>query len=218
MKSSKIVPLQQPESAVVYMARVLSVSDKHCVIDLSGTHYSAQIVFSCLVRPIVNDMVMCVLSSDAEYYVTAVVEREASQSMTISFPEDVTIQSVSGSMNFLSSDSITMAASNNFNCLSNVALHKSKRAVINYDQLTATGSDLQSSFTSIRIFSDFITTLSKQVLQKFKSYIRHTEQSDQIKAGNMTRQVKGLYSMDSEYTILVSKKETKIDGEHIHMG
>lgn len=218
MKSSTLIKLKQPETAVVYTARVLSVSDKYCQIDLSGTQYSAQIVFSCLVKPIKDDMVLCVLSADGDYYVTAVVEREASQAMTVSFPEDVTMQSASGSMKFMSSDSITMAASKNFNCLSDEALHKSNTAVVNYDRLTASGSDLQSSYSSMRIFSNFIHTMSRQMLQKFKNYIRHTEESDQTKAGNMTRQVKGLYSMDSEHTILVSKKDTKIDGERIHMG
>ncbi|MCK5003396.1 MAG: DUF3540 domain-containing protein [Gammaproteobacteria bacterium] len=218
MKSTKIVPLQQPESAVVYTATVISVSNKHCVIELSGTHYTAQIIFSCLVQPIKNDVVMCVLSATGDYYITGVVEREASQSMTVSFPEDVTMQSLTGSMSFLSSDSVTVAASKNINCISDQALHKSNRAVVNYDQLTASGTDLQSSFSSVRLISDFINTMSKQVLQKFKNYVRHTEESDQTKAGNMTRQVKGLYSMDSQHTILISKKDTKIDGERIHMG
>jgi hypothetical protein len=218
MKSSKIVPIQQPETAVVYTARILSVSDQDCVIDLSGARYPARIVFSCLVRPIANDLVLCALSSSGDYYVTAVAERGASQSMTVSFPDDVTVQSPSGSMQFLSSESVTIAASENFNCVSDQALHKSNAAVVNYDRLTASGTDLQSSFASIRIFSEFINTMSKQMLQKFKSYIRHSEQGDQVKAGNMTRQVKGLYSMDSEHTILVSKKDTKIDGERIHMG
>ena len=218
MKSSKIVPLQQPDSAVVYTATVLSVSNNHCVIELSGAHYSARVIYSCLVQPITNDIVMCVQSVTGDYFITGIVEREASQSMTVSFPENVTMQSLAGSMSFLSSDSLTMAASKNFNCISDQALHKSNTAVINYDQLTASGTDLQSSFSSVRLFSEFINTVSKQALQKFKNYIRHTEESDQTKAGNMTRQVKGLYSMDSQYTILISKKDTKIDGEHIHMG
>jgi len=218
MKSSKIVQLQQAESAVVYMATVLSVSSKNCVVDLSGVHYSARIAFSCLVRPAKDDIVLCVLSATGDYFITAIAEREATQSMTISFPEDVALQSLSGSMNFLSADSVNMTASKNINCISEQALHKSNTAVINYDQITASGTNLQSSYSSIRVFSDLITTISKQVLQKFKNYIRHTEQSDQTKAGNMTRQVKGLYSMDSQHTILVSKKDTKIDGEHIHMG
>lgn len=218
MKSSTSIRLQLPETAVVYTARVLSVSEKYCEIDLSGTRYSARVVFSCLVRPIKNDIVLCVLSAEGDYFITAVMEREASQSMTVAFPQDVTVQAPSGSMKFMSSDSITMAAAKSFNCVSDEALHKSNAAVVNYDRLTASGSDLQSSFSSMHIFSNFITTLSKQVLQKFKNYIRHTEQNDHTKAGNMTRQVKGLYTMDSENTILVSRKETKIDGEHIHMG
>ena len=218
MKTSTIFSLQQPESAVVYTARVLSVSGNECRIDLSGTQCGARIVFSCMVRPIENDIVLCVLSSDGQYYVTAVAEREGDQSMTVSFPQDVTMQTPSGSMKFLSSDSVTIAASENLNCVSDQVTHKSHAAFVKYDQLTASGSEVKASFKSIQVFSDLITTLSKQMLQKFKTYIRQSEQNDQVKAANMTRQVKGLYTMDSEHTVMVSKKDTKIDGERIHLG
>jgi len=60
--------------------------------------------------------------------------------------------------------------------------------------------------------------MAKQVIDRFKSYIRHSEESDMVKAAQMTREVSGLYSMDSKYTIMLSKKDTKIDGERIHMG
>ncbi len=217
-KPSKIIPLQEPETAVSYTARVISVSDRDCVVDLSGTPCPARIAFSCLVRPLENDLVLCTLASSGDYYVTAVAEREGAQSAIVSFPGDVSVQSPAGSMNFLSAESVTVSARQSFNCVSDEALHKSNSAVVNYDRLTASGSELQSSFATIRSFSEMIHTMSKQVLQKFKNYIRHSEANDQVRAGNMSRQVKGLYSMDSEHTILVSKKDTKIDGERIHMG
>ncbi len=218
MKTSTIVSLQQPESAVVYTATVLSVSGNECQIDLSGTEYTARIVFSCLVSPIKDDTVLCVLSSDGQYYVTAVAEREGSQSITVSFPQDVTMQTPSGSMKFLSSESVTIAASESLNCLSDQVTHHSNTAFVNYDQATASGSELKASFSAIQVFSDLISTFSKQMLQKFKTYIRQSEQNDQVKAGNMTRQIKGLYTMDSELTVMISKKDTKIDAERIHLG
>ena len=204
MKTSPVFSLKQPQDAVVYTARVLSVSANDCQIDLAGTEYRARIVFSCLVRPIENDIVLCVLSTEGQYYVTAVAERHASQSMTISFPEDVTMQTAAGSMKFLSSDSLTLAASDSLNCVSQQVTHHSSSACVKYDQVVASGSDLKSSFSRMQIISDLVSTFSKQMLQKFRTYIRQSEQSDQVKAGNMTRQAKGLYTMDSEHTIMVS--------------
>ena len=60
--------------------------------------------------------------------------------------------------------------------------------------------------------------MARQVIEKFKSYVRGTEDYDQVNAGQMMRKAKGLYSMDSEQTIMVSRKHTKIDGERIFMG
>ena len=60
--------------------------------------------------------------------------------------------------------------------------------------------------------------MAKQLTERVKNYIRHTEDYDQVNAGQMTRKVDGLYAMDSRHTVMVSKKDTKIDGERIHMG
>lgn len=60
--------------------------------------------------------------------------------------------------------------------------------------------------------------MAKQAIQKFNSYVRKSDISDQVQAAQMSRKVDGLYTMNSKHTILVSQKDTKIDGEHIHMG
>lgn len=219
MKSSNVIPIQQHNRAVVHIAKVLSVADsKYCQIELSGSIYKAQVVFSCLVKPVIEDVVMCVLSESGDYYITSIIERLADQSITLSSPSDMTIQSLSGSINLCTTESVTIAASESINCISENTLHKSKNAVINFDDLTASGSAIQVSYSIIRVFSDMINIISKQVLQKFKNYIRQSEEMDQVKAGNMTRKVDGLYSMSSENAIILSEKDIKIDAEHIHMG
>lgn len=84
--------------------------------------------------------------------------------------------------------------------------------------MIARGNCLQADFKTVWVISQMVNTLAKQVISKFKNYIRRTEDYDQVKSGQMTRQVDGLYSLDSKHTVLVSKKDTKIDGERIHMG
>lgn len=219
MKPSKVVPIQQHDSAVVYTAKVISVADsKNCQIELSGSICEARVVFSCLVMPVVDDIVMCVISESGDIYITGIIERLADQSMTLLSPSDMNVQSQSGSISFSTNESVTIAASESINCISKKSLHKSKNAVVNFDQLTASGSTVQVSYSIIRVFSDIVSSISNQVLQKFKNYVRQSEEMDQVKAVNMTRKVDGLYSMSSENAIILSEKDIKIDAEHIHMG
>ncbi len=219
MKTSNVVSIPQPHHAVVYIATVRSVvNNTRCEIDLSGIRCQAQVTFSCLVKPVNEDIVMCVLSEAGDYYITGIVERKNDQSMALCFPDNVSMQSQSGSINLNSSKSVNIVAPENFNCLAKNALHKSETAVMKYDHLTASGGTIQASFSTLRVFSELINTISKQALHKVKNYMRHTEESDAVKSGNMTRASQGLYSMNSQHTIMLSKKDTKIDGEHIHMG
>jgi hypothetical protein len=63
-----------------------------------------------------------------------------------------------------------------------------------------------------------VNTLAKIVMQKFNHYVRRTSENDLVSAAQMDRKVDGLYSMNSKITMMVSEKDTKIDGERIHMG
>jgi hypothetical protein len=61
-------------------------------------------------------------------------------------------------------------------------------------------------------------TMVEHVIARARSYTRRTEDCDQISAGQMTRKAEGLYSQQAKYSVMVSTKDTKIDGEHIFMG
>lgn len=217
-ENKKVIPIVEPVAPAIYHATVLSVTDESIVIDVSGVPQTAKLAFSCLVRPEPDDIVMYSLFESGESYVLGIIERPSETGMSIDLPGDAAIQTRSGSLSMISSTSVNLFAGKKINCISDQVVHKSREAIIDYNDITAQGKSLQASFTNIRIFSELMSSMAKQVIDKFKSYIRHSEDFDQVKAGQMTREVSGLYSMDSKYTILVSKKDTKIDGERIHMG
>lgn len=217
-KASTVVPIMDPIPSAIHHATVLSVTTKEILIEVTGIPQQAKVAFSCLVQPEPDDIVMHSQHESGVYYILGIIERPDNTKMTLEFPGDTTLKNNTGSLSIMSGKSVSMLAAEKINLISNQVFHKSREAVIDYDELTARGENLQASFTYIRVFSHLISTMAKQVIDKFKSYIRHSEDSDMVKAGQMTRDVSGLYSMDSKYTILVSKKDTKIDGERIHMG
>ncbi len=213
-----VSPIMEPQSLTSHHATVISVTGQSVVIDLAGIPKDACIAFSCLVRPEPNDIVICSQHESGMNYILGIIERPDHSELTLDFPGDTTLKSNSGSLSLLSGKSVNMMAADKISCLSDQVIHKSRNAVVDYNELTAQGESMQASFTNIRVFSHLISTMAKQVIDKFRSYIRHCEESDMVKAGQMTRDVSGLYSMDSKYTVMVSKKDTKIDGERIHMG
>jgi hypothetical protein len=193
------------------------VEDKFTVLVL-GVKYQMRVAFSCLVKPITGDTVLCSHQEFDRNYILSILERTDSQDLKISFPKDATLITESGSLNIVSKENISLISEDNLNCISKKVIHKSNDAIIDFKELTAKGENVNAVYKKVCIISNLINTMAKNVIQKAQSFIRNTEGLDQVKAGQMTRKTEGLFSMDSKHTIMVSKKDTKIDGERIHMG
>lgn len=218
LKHAKVVPLIEQTQVAVQNASIVSISGKDAVIRISGITYKARVAFSCIIQPIPDDLVMCTKNETGEYYILGIIERPGAQNMTLSFPADATMISEDGALSMFSGKSITLASAGGLNCISEKVVHKSREAVVDYDELIARGTNLQASFKSVLLVSRVINTIARQIVERAKNYIRRTEDFDQVNAGQMTRKADGLYSMNSKHTVMISKKDTKIDGERIHMG
>ncbi len=196
---------------------VVSIMPNYILLDIAGEKQKAEKAFSCFIEPVVGDKVICSKDETGILYILGIIKRNEQQNITFSYPADTDMISENGSLNFRSKDSLALA-SKNLSLFSNKAIHKSREAIVALDDITATGSSFRASFQTVKLISHMISTMAKQVIERFHGYIRNTESNDQVRAGQMTRCVDEMYSMDSKYTVMVSKKDTKIDGERIHMG
>lgn len=216
INASKIIPMAHEPETLIQNGVVISVADEDIRIILAGQTVRARKAFSCIVDPATEDTVLCCRSNDGNTYVLAIVNRPGDRNAQLSFPADVTIKAAQGNMHLFSKKTVTMVA-DNLNAFSKKTVHKSDAAYIAFDKLSANGSELHAGYKTIRVISNLINTMARQVIDKFMGYIRHTEDHDQVQAGQLTRRTDGLFSMDSGNTVMISKKETKIDGEKIYM-
>jgi len=213
---NKVIPIGN-DASLTKTARVISHLNEDFEIIVSGKTLRAKKAFSCIINPLPDDTVICCRNENGIFYILGIIERKNSRQMDISFPSDTNIESKEGSLNIASKASITMTSSN-LNCFSKKTVHKSNEALFCYDDVIATGKEFQASFKSMKVISNMINTMAKHVIERFRSYNRNTEDSDQIKAGQITRKTDGSYLLDSKHTIMNSKECTKIDGEKILMG
>jgi hypothetical protein len=211
-----ILSFDKPSSVELSQCVVIALEDQCPVVMHAGSALKAKTAFSCLVKPEPGDLVVCSFSSQG-CYILGIIERPENQQMDLVFPADVNLQAGSGKLGFFARDSITQVTNGQHTVIAKNSLVSAQAAQFTIDQVTARGSNLVSSYTNITVIGQAIDTMVKRLIQRVKTYIRHAEDYDQVKAGNMTRDVKGLYSLDTCYTVMVSKKDTKIDGERIHM-
>lgn len=218
MIQKKKVTLSLPEyETAVKEGTVIAVSSNTAIVKFGGEKVKAKKAFSCIIEPEPGDSVVCCRNEDGNFYILGIMERTKTEKINLSFPSDTTIASQKGSINIVSNDTVSIA-SENLNFFSRKTAHKSDQATIFFKDITAVGNTFMASYKTVSLISNLINTMAKQVIDKFKGYIRHTEDNDQVKAGQITRRAKGLYSMDSKHTIMVSRESTKIDGEKILMG
>lgn len=197
--------------------RVLSLASDHILTRIAGETVKAQKAFSCFVEPLPEDRVICAGDESGQVYILGIIERKKGRNVTIQYPSHTDMVARDGHLNIRSNQSLSLT-SGDLSFFSKKAVHRSREALLSFDETTATGHKFQASFKTVKFISRMIHTMAKQMLGSFQGYIRNTEDNDQVRTGQMIRQSEGLYSMDSHYTIMVSKKDTKIDGERIHMG
>jgi hypothetical protein len=207
LPADNIVPIS-PSSANNVSGRILNIQDGHIHIEYQGQIINAQKAFSCLVEPVLGDTVLFCQDQHQQAYVIAILQREEEGSMHLQLSPNTTLAS---------SKKLTLQ-SEQINQLSVKSLQKTNEVTLEFQQGLIKGEKLHSHIRHIHSISDLISTMAKQAIQKFNTYVRKSETSDQVQAAQMGRKVDGLYTMNSKHTIMVSQKDTKIDGEHIHMG
>jgi len=200
--------IQGQPTSFGHSAKVSQIVDGQITVELEGKLFSAETAFSCFAQPQINDIVLLNFDQHQQAYITAILKREQADEMTMQLPAKTTINS---------SKKITLS-SQEIAQMAQKQVSKASEQVMEFDQAVVKGNKLHSHVRHLHSISDMVTTMAKQAIQKFSSYVRKSDVSDQVQAAQMSRKVEGLYSMNSKHTILVSQKDTKIDGEHIHMG
>lgn len=203
------------ETALV-PARVLAWAEREGVLELDGQPTPARLAFSCLVQPRAGDQVLAWSAGAGDPQVLGILERPDDQAMTLALPGATRIRSP-GELSVLAGTTLTLAA-DRLQCVSDRAVHHSRDAVLGFGEITAQGRVLRAHFDTVTLVGRMVQTLVRHLIQRTRSYLRATEESDQVQAGQIMRRADGLYALSSQYTVLTSRKDTRIDGERIHMG
>ena len=218
MKSKKVLNIFKDVEYNLKSARVISVSATGTVLEILGHPQVAGKAFSCTICPEVGDLVLYAQASEGSLCILSIIDRPDSQNMTLSFPANVNINADNGAFGLKSKESISLVAGEQLNCFSKETIYKSNEAIIDIEKITAKGESFLAVFKSMNIISQIVTRLTKRLMEKTQSYIRRSEDYDEVSAGQMTRKTKDLYSIKSKNTIMISENETVIDGKHIFTG
>ena len=205
------------DDCVLARATVMGVSERSFMIDLGAGVINARTAFSCLVEPIVGDSVL-VNQSGSDYFVLAVLERQAEQNMELNFPGDVKMVANSGQVDLIADQDLNFLSTKSTNMLSSKLNLTSADMSINTGKLTAQTNEIESHSQTVNMYSNVFNSVTKQINQKTDILIRWVEQVETLNIGNLIQNVRKNYTSHSDQAVITASKDMRIDGERIHMG
>ena len=180
--------------------------------------YEATKAFSCLIEPIVNDIVLFSVDTRTHCHILSIIERTEHADTVLSLSGDVTFDATQGKLNLNSRQGINISSDQNINLASEECSLIAKNALIGIENITAVGARLVSKISCIQSFSQTVETVAVNLLQKLKNSFRVVEGVDQSRSRDVLTTVRNLYSIRSTQATILAKKDIKVDAERIHMG
>ncbi len=214
--SAQIRAINEVETGL-RLATLIEPSAQGYRLDDNGFQFDATTAFSCLVKPRSGDQVLYASADNGHNIIVSIVSRPDAQDMQLEFPQDASLSCRQGAMKLDALQSVSISSSQ-INTLSQTSVQKSTEAFLQVEQFHVDGERANINIKNIMVLSRVLSTMARQVVSKFKTYLRQSEDVDQVKANNMTRSAKGLLNMNAGHTVMLSKKDTKIDAERIHIG
>ncbi len=188
------------------------------VVQSTAGVFVANRAFSCVIQPEAGDKVMVSRDNNRQCHILAIIERSIGDSATLAFEGDINLSSKKGKISVSAGESIDMVTTGKVSVFSKEIDLVANKSLINIEQITAVGDELNSNMQRVKVFADSIDTVAGRLTQHLKNAFRIIEGVDQTKAGEMLTTIKNLFSLRSRQAAVLAKKDMKIDAERIHMG
>ena len=213
-----IIPLHNDnDDCNLVKAIVKGLSNKTLMIQIDAGVINARVAFSCLVAPEVGDIVL-VNQSANDFHVLAILERATGQDMTLKFPSNVKMVAADGQFDLVSNKNINVISAANTRMVSKNLNITASNIDINAAKLSTRTKDIESHSQSIKLYTNILDTVAKQVTQKTDTLIRWVENVETLSIGNLIQNVRKNLVSHSTQAVITAKKDMRIDAERIHMG
>ncbi len=199
------------------LATLIAPSAPGYRLDDNGYQFDATVAFSCLVEPRTGDQVLYASAANGHNIIVSIVSRPGVQDMQLAFPQNASLSCRHGALQLDATQSLSLSSAQ-INTLSQTSIQKSTETYMQVGKFHFDGERANINIRNIMVISRVLSTMARQVVSKFQAYLRQSEDIDQVKAKNMTRSARGLLNMNAGHTVMLSKKDTKIDAERIHIG
>jgi hypothetical protein len=180
--------------------------------------YRARRAFSCLVEPMVGDVVLLSGLPSGACYVLAVLEREADAPARLVADGDLEVRLPQGRFVVAAQEGIDLVSAQEVSVTAGGVRVNATEGNVVLRQLSVLGSFVRAEFDRIKVLAESCDTVLDRLLQRVKRSYRFVEEHDQVRAAQIDYVAKNNASLRGENTLITAKDLVKVDSEQIHLG
>lgn len=189
--------------------RVLEQTGQDYSVALDDGVFCARRAPGCLLAPEEGDVALLYSRPGGGYMILSILERR----------EDAPAQvSVSGDLQLSCGGSLHLQGGQRIDLTAGVVQTTAADCAINAHNLQVHAQKADAVVGRFSFWAQTLDCAIRFIQQKLGRSFRSVETTDETQAAQIHLKAEGLYQVESQYTVMVSDKVTRIDGEQIQMG
>ncbi len=180
--------------------------------------YEAKRAVSCLVEPLVDDVVLLALAPNGGAYVLAVLEREEGAKATLSTDGDLEVRQRHGSFTVAAQEGIELVSSKDVAVIAGGLRVNAAEGDVAVQRLSFLGGLVRAEMDTVKMLAATFDSFVERLSQKVKRSYRTVEETDQLHAARIDYTASATMSLHAENSLITAEELVKVDGEQIHLG
>jgi hypothetical protein len=214
---AKVLPITPAPQGHTEMATVQGGLGREFMVHGSMGVISVSLSFSCLVSPEAGDRVL--LSCCAgQSHILAIIERPNQDDMKLAFPGNVAFQAKEGSIDLLTSQRLSLTSAQAIKVTSAEFSMNSLKMNVHSEEATVSGGKATSQWREVTSIATSFNLIVDSLTQRLKNSFKMVQGVDQQSSQNLLQTIGKTFSVRARDTVIIARKDVKIDGERIHMG
>lgn len=199
-------------------AIVRAISEDGILVD-DGQSRLVRQATSCLIEPLVGDLVLIVAPvDDPGGHLLAVLERDSTTTATLSVRGDLELAAPNGRLRLRGGEGVEVSTPQTLELRADEARLQARVGRIFMDECAAVVRSMFASLTKLTHVGSVLELLVDRVLQRSENSTRVIAGTDQTQAQDITLDASRNVQVRSQRTVVDGREVVKLDGGQIHLG
>jgi hypothetical protein len=138
--------------------------------------------------------------------------------MKLAFPGNVAFQAKEGSIDLLTSQRLSLTSAQAIKVTSAEFSMNSLKMNVHSEEATVSGGKATSQWREVTSIATSFNLIVDSLTQRLKNSFKMVQGVDQQSSQNLLQTIGKTFSVRARDTVIIARKDVKIDGERIHMG